>query len=267
VTRGREVSRPREEILTECQKAVQAGALEITLIGQNVDSYQKSSEKFAELLAEVASIPGLKRVRFMSSHPKDLSPAVMDVMAFHPNIERHLHLAVQHGDDEILEKMNRGYTAADFLKKIQLFRKKVPGATVTTDLIVGFPGETEKAFEKLVQFYKKADFDFAFISRYSPRRGTASAKLWPDDVPHEVKAKRWNELNELLLTTTNNLLQKRVGQTLEILVERSESGVCSGRSSEFIFTKFPGPPELVGTLQKVQIQLAKEIELIGHRLN
>lgn len=263
VTRGREVSRPQAEILTECRKAVAGGALEITLIGQNVDSYQKSSEAFAELLAEVARIPNLRRVRFMSSHPKDISPAVMDVMAAHPTIERHLHLAVQHGDNAVLERMNRGYTAAEFLKKIRLFRKKVPGATVTTDIIVGFPGETPAAFKKLVKFYKQAAFDFAFISRYSPRRGTASAKLWKDDVPREVKAARWNELNQLLLTTTNQLLQKRIGQTLEVLVERSENGLCSGRSSEFIFTKFLGTPDLIGTIQPVKINLAKEIELVG----
>jgi len=262
-TRGREISRPAEEVLAECEKAIANGAVEISLLGQNVDSYQKSSAAFAELLDSVAQLPGLQRLRFTSSHPKDTVEAVMDVMAANPNIERHLHFAAQHGDDEVLQKMNRGYTAAEFLEKVKLFRQKVPGASVTTDIIIGFPGETEAAFDHLKRFYRDAAFEFAFISRYSPRPGTISAEQMTDDVPREVKAARWNEMNEILKEITSARYAALQGQIVNVLVESCEAGVCAGRSSEMFLVKFPGDAALVGSIVSVKIKLPRTVELIG----
>ena len=262
-TRGREASRPQAEILAECKKAIADGAIEITLLGQNVDSYMKLSAAFAELLDAVAKLPGLQRLRFTSSHPKDTVEAVMDVMAANPNIERHLHFAAQHGDDEVLRQMNRGYTAAEFLAKVRMFREKVPGASVTTDIIVGFPGETEQAFENLKQFYRDAAFEFAFVSRYSPRPGTISAEKMPDDVSRELKAARWEEMNEILKEITGARYAALQDQTLDVLVESCEAGVCVGRSSEMFLVKFPGKAELIGTIVPVKIKLPRTVELLG----
>lgn len=267
VTRGREVSRPAEEVLAECRAAVARGAQEITLLGQNVDSYAKRAGAFAELLAAVAELPGLARLRFTSSHPKDLDARVIDVLASHPKIERHLHLPAQHGDDAILSRMNRGYTAAEYLERIAYFREKVPDGSVTTDLIVGFPGETDQQFANLIEFYKKAAFEFAFIARYSPRPGTAAAKM-AAQIPADVKATRWRELNELLRQTTAAAYARWHGRMLEVLVENVVDGVASGRSSQFFLVKFPTTnADLVGKMVRVRVTQPREVELIGEQIN
>ncbi len=262
LTRGREISRTPAEILAECRQAVEHGALEITLLGQNVDSYQKKSSAFAKLLDQVAQIPGLKRLRFTSSHPKDFDESVIDVMERHANIERHLHLPVQHGNDEVLRRMNRGYSATEYLDLIKKFRIRLPTASVTTDLIVGFPGETDAQFEDLLEFYRRAAFEFAYFSRYSPRLGTAAADL-PDQIAETTKTKRWHTLNELLKKITSQKYATLKDQILEVLVEKHTNGICKGRSSEFYLVGFPGTDELIGKLVKVKITKPQTLELIG----
>jgi tRNA-2-methylthio-N6-dimethylallyladenosine synthase len=262
LTRGREVSRDEAEILAECKQAVKHGAGEITLLGQNVNSYGKEPGRFARLLEQVAQIPKLKRLRFTSSHPKDFDENVIAVMAANPVIERHLHLPAQHGDDEILRRMNRGYTAAEYLTLVEQFRKKLPTASVTTDLIVGFPGETDTQFDSLLRFYEKAAFDFVFFSQYSPRPGTAAAKL-PEQIPAAVKSARWHIVNELLKKITGGKYAALKDQILEVLVEKCQNGSCEGRSSEFYLVKFPGSDELVGQLVQVKITEPRMVELLG----
>lgn len=263
--RGREVSRSEKEILTECKKAVKQGVKEITLLGQNVDSYQKKAGKFAQLLEKVAQIKGLQRLRFTSSHPKDFNAGVIEVMLKYPNIEKHLHLPAQHGDDEILRRMNRGYTSEEFLKKIKLLRKKIPGVSITTDLIVGFPGESEAQFEKLLKFYREADFDFCFFSKYSPRPETPAAKF-PNQIPEKVKAERWRKLNTLVVKITKQKYAKLKDKTLEVLVEKYREGICEGRSSEAYLVKFAGDAKLIGEIVKVKITQPREVELWGEIL-
>jgi len=280
--RGREVSRSEEEILAECAEAVRNGAIEITLLGQNVDSFQKTRGAFAKLLAKVAAIPNLKRLRFSSSHPKDFDESVIAVMAANENIERHLHLPAQHGDDEILKKMNRNYTAKHYLSLVEKFREKNPHSGITTDLIVGFPGESEEAFENLLNFYRAANFDFAFFAKYSPRPNTTAANLL-DDVGLKLKAERWHRLNDLMIATTSKKYAKLKNKTLEVLVEKAnrhsletcphESGeresrknkrcICEGRSSEFFLIKFEGGENLIGKLVNVKTTQPREVELWG----
>ena len=260
--RGREKSRPKKEVLAECEKAVQQGAKEITLLGQNVDSYQKKAGSFSKLLEKVAQIPELKRLRFSSSHPKDFDESVIEVMAKYYNIENHLHLPAQHGDNAILKKMNRNYTAEEFLEKLTKFRKQLPTASVTTDLIVGFPGETEEQFENLLNFYRQANFDFAFFSKYSARPGTEAAKL-PDDITPEIKSKRWHKVNELLKKTTRKKYEEQKGKSLEVLVEGCKENVCFGRSSEYYLVKFPGDKKLIEEFVDVKITEARDVEMWG----
>ncbi len=276
--RGRELSRDPEEIMAECEKAVKNGAREITLLGQNVNSFQKKPGAFAELLKRVAAIQELQRLRFMSSHPKDFDESVIDVMAANENIERHLHLPAQHGDNEILRKMNRNYTAEKYLDLLEKFRAKLPDASITSDFIVGFPGETEAQFENLLKFYKQADFDFAFFSQYSPRPGTAAAAFL-DQIPASVKKERFARLNNLVVATTARKFARLKNQTVEVLVEKcachslekgnpekNEKCVCEGRSSEFYLTKFAGDTKLIGELVKVKITQPREVELFGEIL-
>ncbi|MCF7846123.1 MAG: tRNA (N6-isopentenyl adenosine(37)-C2)-methylthiotransferase MiaB [Candidatus Peribacteraceae bacterium] len=272
--RGREISREPIEILAECEEAVKNGALEITLLGQNVNSYQKKHGAFAKLLDQVAKIKKLKRLRFISSHPKDFDESVIDVMARNPNIERHLHLPAQHGDDEILKKMNRKYSAKHYLELIEKFRAKLPEASATTDFIVGFPGETDEQFENLLNFYRKANFDFAFFAKYSPRPETPAA-TFENQIPAAVKKERFDRLNALVVETTAKKYKNLKNKTLEVLVEQAtrhsrasgnpkkEKVVCEGRSSEFCPTKFEGPEKLIGEMVKVKITKPREVELWG----
>ncbi len=260
--RGREFSRDEKEVLAECEAAVRKGATEITLLGQNVDSYKKQKGAFAKLLARVAAIPKLGRLRFSSSHPKDFDGSVSEVMAKFGNIERHLHLPAQHGDDEILRRMNRGYTSREFLERVAKFREKNPKSSLTTDLIVGFPGESDEQFENLLNFYHEVNFDFAFFSKYSPRRGTPAA-TFENQIAERIKKERFRKLNELVVTTTTRKYLKLKNKTFEVLVEKCVDGICEGRSSEFYLTKFKGTKNLVGKIVRVRITQPREVELFG----
>ncbi|MCF7836984.1 tRNA (N6-isopentenyl adenosine(37)-C2)-methylthiotransferase MiaB [Candidatus Gracilibacteria bacterium] len=263
--RGKEVSRPTEEILSECENAVKNGASEITLLGQNVNSWQKQKGAFAKLLNQVAQISKLKRIRFISSHPKDFDESVINVMAANENIERHLHLPAQHGDDEILRKMNRNYTAAHYLQLVEKFRDQLPDASITTDFIVGFPGETDANFENLLKFYKKANFDFAYFAKYSPRPETPAASF-ENQVPEVIKKERFKKLNDLVVATTAKKYAALKDKTLEILVERCVKNICEGRSSESYLTKFEGNETLIGKMVKVKIIKPREVELWGEEI-
>ncbi len=215
--RGREVSRPPEEILCEVEALVKRGYKKIMLLGQNVNSYQKSSKlivkseklqlkinslqekyknNFAVLLALLNDLPGLKKIEFMTSNPQDLSDGIIEALKL-PKVDRYLHLPVQSGDDTILKKMNRRYTAKQYLALITKIRQAVPEITIGTDIIVGFPGETKKQFEHTVQLCRTAVYVKAYIGKYSPRPQTAAYR-WPDDVPYAEKKRRWKILDRLI---------------------------------------------------------------------
>ena len=198
-TRGRERSRSSEQILAQLRDLAASGYKEVMLLGQNVNSYGKDREgeiSFAKLLEETAKIPGFSRIRFMTSHPKDISEEVIYTMKKYPNIERHLHLPMQSGSSNILKRMNRHYDQEQYLKTAMLFRKELPDATVTTDIIVGFPGETEEDFQATLDVINKVKFDSAFTFQYSRRPGTKAAD-YPDQIPQEVVTERFGRLLEL----------------------------------------------------------------------
>lgn len=189
--RGREQSRPLKEVICEVKQLVKRGYKEITLLGQNVNSYKPG---FARLLRELNKIKGLEKIRFITSNPHDLTDDIIQAMRL-PKIERYLHLPVQSGDDKILKKMNRKYTAKQYLSLIKKIRKEIPDIEIGTDIIVGFPGETKEQFQNTVNLCKKAKFKVAYIAKYSPRPGTAAYKL-KDNISYQEKKRRWEILDK-----------------------------------------------------------------------
>jgi tRNA-2-methylthio-N6-dimethylallyladenosine synthase len=247
--RGREVWRPAEEIMDEVRELVKRGYKEITLIAQNVNSYKYNANprmyanaantnhanknediNFCSLLKMVNDIPGDFWVRFATSHPKDMSDELIKTVAECEKVCEHIHLPAQAGDDEILQKMNRGYTAAQYKKLIKKIRKAMPDAAITTDVIVGFPGETEEQFNNTVRLFEEVKFDMAYIAQYSPRPGTAAAKM-NDNVPREEKKRREQVLTDVLRRTALENNQKYAGMVVEVLVEgKNRRGECMGRT-------------------------------------
>jgi len=199
-SRGREVSRPAAAILKEIHCLIHQGKNRIMLLGQNVNSWQGRGKikTFAQLLAVVAAMDGLKDVTFLSSNPWDFSDELIKVIAQWKTVNRTLHLPLQSGDDEILRRMKRNYTAADYLHLVARIKKAIPRAKITTDIIVGFPGETKQAFKNTLKICRLIKFQKAFVSRYSPRPGTLSARLYRDDVPAAEKKRRWRVINKMI---------------------------------------------------------------------
>jgi tRNA-2-methylthio-N6-dimethylallyladenosine synthase len=191
--RGREVSRLFDEIICEAEELAKRGYKEITLLGQNVNSYQPS---FAKLLETLHKIPEIQKISFLTSNPWDLTDEIIEAMSL-PKIDRYLHLPVQAGSDEILAKMNRKYTTKEYLRLVEKIRKKIPDIKIGTDIIVGFPEETEERFNQTVELAEKVGFVKAYIAMYSPREQTAAFKM-PDDVPHKEKKRRWEVLDNLI---------------------------------------------------------------------
>jgi len=196
-TRGREVSRPAKKIVKEIKLAVKDGAKEVWLLGQNVNSYKDKKVKFPELLKMVDNIPGNFVLNFTSSHPKDFSDELIDIMAKCKKLSRDLNLPIQSGDDKILKKMNRPYTVAQYKNLVKRIRKAIPNVRLSTDIIVGFPGETKKQFENTVKVLKDIDYGVAFINKYSPRAGTAAEKM-KDNVSWAEKKRREKVLIDLI---------------------------------------------------------------------
>ncbi len=198
--RGREVYRPAAAILREVNCLLNRGETQIMLLGQNVNSWQGQGKikTFPQLLAAVAEMPGAQKVAFLSANPWDFSRDLIKTIASHPNISRQIHLPLQSGDDEILRRMRRGYTAQEYLDLVKAIRQAIPDAQISTDIIVGFPGESEEAFQNTVRVCRQVGFSRAFIARYSPRPGTLASKLYPDNVPPEEKKRRWQILDRLI---------------------------------------------------------------------
>jgi len=246
--RGPEVSRRPGDILREVRGLVADGVVEVTLLGQNVNSYGRDLDEggrrplFAELLRRMGEIEGLRRIRFTSPHPKDFKEDVARAMAETPAVCEQLHLPLQSGSDRILARMHRGYDAARFLAKLEMARREIPGLSVSTDIIVGFPGETEADFEQTLAVVAAARFDAAFMFQYSPRPGTAAATM-PGQVPPDVVQERFDRLVELQNRITMERNEERVGRVLEVLVEgpsRRDPEVLTTRSRGNRIVHVPG---------------------------
>jgi tRNA-2-methylthio-N6-dimethylallyladenosine synthase len=216
--RGRERSRSPDDILSEVRGAVEEGFPEVTLLGQNVNSYRWENLDFPDLLEETAKVPGLRRLRFLTSHPKDLSDKLIDRLAEGGVICPSLHLPAQSGSNRILEAMNRGYTREEYLKKVAELRRRVPNLALSTDLLCGFPGETEEDFNQTIELMREARFDDAFTFKYSVRPGTAAAKL-DDDVPEEVKIERLERLISEARRLSDRSRRALIGREVEVLLE------------------------------------------------
>ncbi|MDR1310090.1 MAG: tRNA (N6-isopentenyl adenosine(37)-C2)-methylthiotransferase MiaB [Deltaproteobacteria bacterium] len=263
--RGPEISRPREEILEEAQDLVGRGGVELTLLGQNVNSYgRRGGEDFVSLLEEVSRIPGLWRLRFTTSHPKDFPPSLVGLFGKLPNLCEHLHLPLQAGSDRILEAMGRRYSKGRYLELVAGLRKSCPGLALSTDIIVGFPGETEEEFLETVAMLETVGFDSIFSFKYSDRPMT-KASLLPGKIPEEEKARRLSFLQATQKAITMAKHQSMVGRTLEVLVFGlgRRPGQLSGRARDMSLVNFDGPAGLMGRLAMVDIIEAWPVSLIG----
>ena len=232
--RGRERSRDFNGIVKEIKKLAKEGYPQVTLLGQNVNSYKDGKKDFPDLINEISKINGIKRIHFMSPHPKDFPDKLIKVIANNPKSIKHVHLPLQAGSSRILKKMNRTYTKQGYLKLAEKIRAACPGIAITTDIIVGFPSETEKDFKDTVDVVKKTRFDAAFIFKYSPRSGTVATKKYKDDVSPDKKTERIVKLNELQKEISHENNQKLIGTTQEVLIEfidrKKEAGNFCGRT-------------------------------------
>jgi tRNA-2-methylthio-N6-dimethylallyladenosine synthase len=266
-TRGRERSRPAGQVVDEAAALVAAGVREITLLGQNVNSYRDpdSGLGFPGLLSRVAGIGDLWRIRFTTSHPKDLSPRLVEVMASEPKVMKQLHLPAQSGSNRILKAMHRGYTREDYLAKIEALRQAVPGVAVGGDFIVGFPGETEEDFALSLGLLDEAGYDFLFSFKYSDRPFTAASRL-DGKVKEEEKARRLNRLQARQRQIMLDKHRAREGSLVEVLVEgpaRKGAGLMSGRAGDGLTVNFAGGPELAGRLVWVRLDEGRINSAIG----
>ncbi|MEA2104693.1 MAG: tRNA (N6-isopentenyl adenosine(37)-C2)-methylthiotransferase MiaB [Candidatus Cloacimonadota bacterium] len=253
--RGRERSRDLEEIIREVEQAGKNGFGDITLLGQNVNSYHFGDCNFADLLGKVAHIDSIKRLRFVTSHPKDISEKVISTMAKEDKICEHLHLPMQAGSNRILGKMNRKYSIEHYYEIIKKLRKAMPDIVITSDIMVGFPGETEEDFQKTMSAVKKIGFDSAFTFKYSPRNGTAAEK-YDNQIPEEIRLERLQKLFKLQEKITLQKYQEDVGKSMEVYVEQTSKknkNELSGRTRGSKIVIFPGEKSLIGKLVNVKI--------------
>lgn len=267
-TRGRERSRKLEDIVEEIRSLALNGTKEVMLLGQNVNSYGKTLENpadFADLLLAVNAIEGLERIRFMTSHPKDISQKLIETMAAADKVCEYLHLPVQAGSNSVLKRMNRRYTREQYLDILDRARSLMPELGVTTDIIMGFPGETDEDFAETVDIVKRVGYDSAFTYLYSIRTGTPAAKF-EDQVPEDVKHARITELLSVLNPMVEEKMHSYAGKSVEILVEdfsKSSKAVLMGRTRNNLTVTFEGDAELIGKLVMVKITKPKKFSLFG----
>ncbi|SEQ56519.1 tRNA-2-methylthio-N6-dimethylallyladenosine synthase [Lachnospiraceae bacterium NE2001] len=274
--RGRERSRTPEDIFEEINRLVDCGCVEIMLLGQNVNSYgvnfleestiinENPEYDFPDLLNDVCKIEGLKRVRFMTSHPKDLSEKLIDVIAANPKVAQHIHLPFQAGSSRILKAMNRRYSKEDYLALVDRIREKLPDVSLTTDIMVGFPGETEEDIQDTIDVVRYAKFDQAFTFIYSVRAGTPAAKM--EQLDPKFVDKNFNKVLEVVRETCAQTSSRFEGQIKEVLVEQVNDhmdGYVTGRMDNNILVHFPGTPDLIGSFVNVKLDEAKGFYYIG----
>lgn len=268
-TRGRERSRPIEHILEDIRRLCGRGVKEVTLLGQNVNSYRSPcGAGFARLLKRLAKETPISRIRFTTSHPKDFDEELISVIAeYGDKIMESIHLPVQSGNDEVLRRMNRGYTRKDYMKKVKIIFQKIPSAVLSTDIIVGFPGESKKQFEDTLSLLDEVPYEGIFAFCYSPRPFTKAA-LDPHPVPKEVQSARLKELNEKHKDFVFERVQKYKGKVLDVLVEKRDdkSGLLSGRSSQNKLVYFSEPADLIGREVPIYIEKAFPQTLYGRKI-
>ena len=266
--RGRERSRKPEDILQEIRRLVQDGVVEVMLLGQNVNSYGKNLEhpiSFAELLQEVEKIEGLERIRFMTSHPKDLSDELIEVMKNSEKICRHMHLPLQSGSSRLLKIMNRRYTKEQYLALVEKLRNAIPDISLTTDIIVGFPGETEEDFRETLDVVRKVRYDSAFTFIYSKGTGTPAAVM-ENQVPEDVVKERFDRLLQKVQEISKRTSSRFEGQTMPVLVEQvneQDSRLLTGRLSNNLLVHFPGTENLIGRIIDVKLEESKGFYYMG----
>ena len=273
-TRGEEVSRPLDDVLVEVAGLADQGVKEITLLGQNVNAYRGAMgdtaevADFALLLEYVAEIPGIERIRYTTSHPNEFTPRLIEAYASIPQLVNHLHLPVQHGSDRILMAMKRGYTAMEYKSTVRKLRAIRPDMAMSSDFIVGFPGETEDDFQKMMKLIDDVRFDNSFSFIFSPRPGTPAASLH-DDTPQDVKLRRLQQLQAAINQNIKDISEERVGTVQRLLVEgvsKRDASELMGRTECNRVVNFPGQPRLMGQMVDVRITEAKTYTLRGEVL-
>ena len=265
--RGREMSRRAGDIIAECERLAADGVVEVMLLGQNVNSYGKGIDdfiSFPDLLRRVCQVEGIERVRFMTSHPKDLSDDLIEAIAENPKVMRHLHLPVQSGNSEVLKRMNRHYDREQYLELVRKIRARIPDISLTTDIIVGFPGETEEQFEDTLSLVREVGYDSAFTFIYSKRTGTPAAK-YPDQVPDDVAHARFDRLLAAVKEGADQACARFEGQVMDVLVEETnkQPGFVSGRISQNIVVHLPGDESMIGKILPVRMKECKGFYYIG----
>lgn len=261
-TRGREVSRVPEDILSEVRNAVKSGTKEVMLLGQNVNSYEYG---FPKLLGNLSQVEGLKRIRFMTSHPKDMTEDLIKAFSKYHNLSKHLHLPLQSGSDNVLKRMNRGYTKGKYLQLIKDIRREVPDIGITTDIITGFPGESEEDFQETLNLVEEVQFDSAFTFIYSKREGTPAAAC-EDQVEESVKHERFQRLVKVVNESALSKNLSYIGRVEEVIIEgvsRKNNEYLEGRTDSFKLVNFKGPMEALGETVLVKITEANTFSLKG----
>ncbi len=269
-TRGRERSRTLDDILCEVRSLSAQGFRQVTLLGQNVNSYHAEGVSFADLMTAVADVPGIERVRFTSPHPKDFPEPLLEAIAAHPNICKHIHLPLQSGSDRILEMMNRTYTQEEFIRLATKIRRIIPNVSITTDIIVGFPTETEADHKETIHTVKAVEFDNAYIFKYSERKGTIASKKFPDDVPAEVKTTRIVQLFDVQHQISFMKNTSKIGTTLPVLIEgetEKRPGFHMGKSPGNMTVIFPETSHLPGEIISIEITDATTATLLGQSVS
>jgi len=264
--RGREVSRHLGEIVCEVEELVRRGVKEVTLVGQNVDSYGHDlpgHPDLADLLNELSSIDDLVRIRFLTNHPKDISLKLIETMSSLNKVCEHLELPVQAGDDDILKAMRRGYTLEQYRELVHTIRRKIPQISLSTDLIIGFPGETEEQFEHNLSLVKEMRFDVVHAAAYSPRPGTIAQREYQDSIPAEVKKERLHKIEELQAAIAGEINSQLQGRQVEVLVEGSKGGKWFGRTRSNKLVFFEDASDWLGQLARIQIKKTSPWSLKG----
>ena len=270
--RGRERSRNPKDIIREIEQLVADGVVEVMLLGQNVNSYGKNLDEpmsFAQLLQEIEKIDGLERIRFMTSHPKDLSDELIEVMAHSKKICKHLHLPVQSGSTDILKKMNRRYTKEQYLTLVEKIKKAIPDIALTTDIIVGFPGETEEDFQETLDVVRRVRYDSAFTFQYSKRTGTPAAVL-ENQIPADVVKDRFDRLLKEVQSISAEVCSVYEGTVQRVLVETKndhDEHLVTGRMSNNLLVHFPGDESLIGKLIDVELKECHGFYYMGERVS
>ena len=264
--RGREMSRPAEEIVCEVEELVARGIKEVTLLGQNVDSYGHDlpgHPDLADLLNELSSIDGLARIRFLTNHPKDISLKLIEAMASLSRVCEHLELPAQSGDNDILKAMRRGYTTERYRELVHTIRHKIPQISLSTDIIVGFPGETDEQFERSLSLVQETRFDVVHIAAYSPRPGTIAWREYQDNIPSEVKRERLHKIEELQAAIASEINSQLQGKQVEVLVEGRKKGKWFGRTRGNKLVFFEDAGDWLGQLARIQIEKTSPWSLRG----